>query len=169
MAQLCLWTKIYTKQWFVLSARAFQCMRAGFLCPKCDNFACWHTRQDQNESHLKRWFFFLQNRHLLYLALSETKTYWIVNWLQLLNQLAFVWIHTKVFMQNLSQWRWISGTAGVFSGVRSGVSLWFIDEDANFFHFFHKIRTYGAEGASLLPKSVRNFRLHSATLKWFSK
>ena len=40
MAQLCLWNKIRTKQWLVLSASAFQCMRAGFLCPKCDNFAC---------------------------------------------------------------------------------------------------------------------------------
>ena len=26
----------------------------GFLCPKCDNFACLRTRQDQNEIHLKR-------------------------------------------------------------------------------------------------------------------
>ena len=58
MVQLCLWTKIRTKQWLVLGASAFQCMRAGFLCPKCDNFACLHTRQDQNELHLKRWFFF---------------------------------------------------------------------------------------------------------------
>ena len=30
-------------------------MGAGFLCPKCDNFACL---QDQNELHLKTWFFF---------------------------------------------------------------------------------------------------------------
>ena len=37
MSQLCLWTKIRTKQWLVLSASAFQCMRADFLCPKCDN------------------------------------------------------------------------------------------------------------------------------------
>ena len=57
MAQLCLWTKILTKQRFILGASAFQCMRPGFLCPKCDNFACIHTRQDQNELHLKRWFF----------------------------------------------------------------------------------------------------------------
>ena len=34
MAQLWLWTKIHTKQWLVLGASAFQCMRAGFLCPK---------------------------------------------------------------------------------------------------------------------------------------
>ena len=40
-----LWTKIRTKQWFVLGASAFQCMRAGFLCLKCDNFACLSTRQ----------------------------------------------------------------------------------------------------------------------------
>ena len=37
-----------------LDASAFRCMRAGFLCPKCDSFACLHTRQDQNELHLKR-------------------------------------------------------------------------------------------------------------------
>ena len=29
-------------------ASAFQCMRASFLCPKYDTFACLHTRQDQN-------------------------------------------------------------------------------------------------------------------------
>ena len=32
-------------------------MRAGFLSHKRDNFACLHTRQAQNELHLKRWFF----------------------------------------------------------------------------------------------------------------
>ena len=58
MTQLCLWTKIRTKQWIVLGASPFQCMRAGFFCPKCDNFACLHTRQNQNELQLKRWFFF---------------------------------------------------------------------------------------------------------------
>ena len=58
MAQICLWTKIRTKQWFVLCASAFQSMCAGFLCSKCDNFVCLHTRQDQNELDLKRWFFF---------------------------------------------------------------------------------------------------------------
>ena len=41
-----------------LGASAFQFMRAGFLCSKYDNFAYLHTRQDQNELHLKRWFFF---------------------------------------------------------------------------------------------------------------
>ena len=32
---------------------------AGFLCPEYDNFACLYFSQDQNELHLKRWFFFL--------------------------------------------------------------------------------------------------------------
>ena len=36
--------------------------------------------------------------------LSEAKTHWMVYWLQLLNQLNFVQRHTKVFMQNSSQW-----------------------------------------------------------------
>ena len=40
-----------------LDASTFQCMRAGFMCPKCDDFACLHTRQDQNELHLKIRFF----------------------------------------------------------------------------------------------------------------
>ena len=57
MAQLCLWTKIRTKQWLILGESAFQCKRAGFLRAKCDNFACLHTRQDQNQLHLERWFF----------------------------------------------------------------------------------------------------------------
>ena len=59
MAQLCLWTKIRTKQLLGLGALAFQCMRAGgFMCLKCENIACLHIRQDQNELHLKRWFYF---------------------------------------------------------------------------------------------------------------
>ena len=56
----------------------------------CDNFACLHTRQ---------------NRHLLIAGpLSEAKKHWVVNWLQLLNQLNIVWRHTKGFMQNSSLW-----------------------------------------------------------------
>ena len=46
MVQLWVWTKICIKQWLVW----------GFLCPKCDNFACLHTCQDQNEIHLKKWW-----------------------------------------------------------------------------------------------------------------
>ena len=44
-----------------------------FCAPKCDNFAFLHTRQDQNELHLKRCF--CQNRHLLSITgpLSEAK------------------------------------------------------------------------------------------------
>ena len=38
-------------------------MRAGFLCPKCDNFDCLHTRQDQNKLHLKRWFFLTKSHN----------------------------------------------------------------------------------------------------------
>ena len=41
MSQLCLWTKIRTKQWFVLFASAFKYMPADFLCPKCDNFVVY--------------------------------------------------------------------------------------------------------------------------------
>ena len=32
----------------VTCASAFQCMHTGFLWPNCNNFACLHTRHDQN-------------------------------------------------------------------------------------------------------------------------
>ena len=70
---------------------------------------------------------------------SEAKPHWMVNWLQFLNQLNFVWRHTKIFMHNSSLWclrnvellrttvNWwwwcashtLSATAAIFSGVRT--------------------------------------------------
>ena len=38
------------------------------------------------------------------IPLSEAKTHWMVNFLHLQNRLGFEWCHTKVFMQNSSQW-----------------------------------------------------------------
>ena len=71
--------------------------------------------------------------------LSKAKTHCMVNWLQLLNQLNFVWRYTKVLMQNSSQWcirnvqllrtavNWcwwcfthtLSAIAAIFSAVRT--------------------------------------------------
>ena len=91
--------------------------------------------------------------------------WWMVNWLQLLNQLNFVWRHTKVFMQNLSQWclrnvqllrttmnscwwrfRYTfchsSNILGCTHYFWLLFTLWFIDENASFFHsFFTRLRT----------------------------
>ena len=55
--------------------------------------------------HSKRWFF-LENIFCKSVAgpFSEAKTYWMVNWLQLLNQLNFVLRYIKIFLQNSSQW-----------------------------------------------------------------
>ena len=45
-------------KWLVLGALFNVCMRAGFLCHKCENFACLHiTCQDQNGFHPNRWLF----------------------------------------------------------------------------------------------------------------
>ena len=130
-------------------------MRAGFLCPICDNFACLRIRQDQNELHLKRWFLFAKIGIFcksIAGPLSEAKTHWMVNWLQLQNQLNFIWRYTKVFIQNdvsemFNCWerRWIdvdgtsrilSATAAIFSGART---VFGFSPVASFFHFFHKI------------------------------
>ena len=83
MTQLCLWTKIRIKQWLVLGAPAFQCMRAGFLCPKCENFACLHTRQYQNELHVKRSAKSASSISRTQAHLAKRKRIWMVNWLQL--------------------------------------------------------------------------------------
>ena len=56
MAQLCHWKKIRTVTRF--GCVGFS-MYACVLCPKCDNFACLHTRHGQNERHLKRYDLFL--------------------------------------------------------------------------------------------------------------
>ena len=80
--------------------------------------------------------------------ISEAKTPWMVNRLQLLNQLNFVWRHTKVFMQNSSQW--IDGELILMAlhthflpqqqyfrvyALFLGFHDEFIDEDASFLHF----------------------------------
>ena len=55
--------KIRTKQWLILGALAFQCIHAGFLCPKCDNFACFTYLSRSNWA--SRWFFFAKKRKLI--------------------------------------------------------------------------------------------------------
>ena len=149
MKQLCLWIKIRTKQWLVLGASTCQCMRAGFLCPKCSNFVSLHTRQDLNQKMI----FVLPKSPSSpsRSPFSEAKTHWMVNWLQLLNQLDFLGRQTKVFMQNSSQWwlrniQWVRTMVNWFwrrftypfchSSNILGCMLWFIDEDASSFHLF---------------------------------
>ena len=103
MSQLYLWTKIHIQQWLVVGASAFQGMRAGFLCHQMRQF-CLFTYPSRLKwgSTENMIFFFPESTSSV--SLSETKTHWMVNWLQQLNQLDFVWHHTKVFMPNLSPW-----------------------------------------------------------------
>ena len=142
-------------------------------------------------------FFFFAKIVIFYESIavpfSEVKTHWIVNWLHLLNQLDSVWRYAKVFMQNF-----VSMMSPKCSIVENDSELnlmalthtfchssnilgctqcfwlfmlWFIDEDARFFHFFFfmRKRKYRADGAFPFPKCVRNFLTLSATLPWFSK
>ena len=86
---------------------------------------------------------------------SDAKTHWMINWLQLLNQLNFVWRYIKVFKQNSSQlclrnvqllrttliWCWWRFTytfccSSNILGCTHGFwlfTLWFIEEHASFF------------------------------------
>ena len=155
MAQLCLWTKIHTKQWLVLGVPAFQCMRAGFLCPKCQNFACLHTRQDQDELHLKRWFFLLPKSassvsrlqaHLAKrkrVACSIDFNFW-TNWTlydaipRILCKIRFNDV-SEMFSCWERRWIDVDGASHTLSFCFWLFTLWFIDEDASFFNFFHKI------------------------------
>ena len=122
-----------------LGVSAFQCMCA-FLCPKCDNFACLHSRQDQNELQVKRWFFAKIGIFCKSIAgpLSEAKTHWVVNWLHLLKQLNFVSRHTIQLLRTT-----VSGGTFCHSSNILGCmhcfwlfTLWFIDEDQTVLSLF---------------------------------
>ena len=114
-----------------VASSAFQCMRAGFLWPKYNNFACLHNRQDQNELQQKRWFFF-----------------------------AKIVICCKSIAGPLSRYThcfWL-------------FTLWFIDEDARFFHFFSQDNEHTEQTMLLFFQNpCTQFRTHSATLPWFSE
>ena len=64
----------------------------------------------------------------------------------------------------------LSATATIFSGVRTvfgftrfGISM----KMPVYFTFFTREQTYGADGASFLPKSVRNFRIFKVMSQYF--
>ena len=119
--------------------------------------------------------------------LSEAKTHWMVNWLQLLNQLDFVWCHTKAFMQNFSQWClrnvqllrttvnwcwWRFKHAFLYNSIILLCTLFFAFQALSMrmpasFTLFTRSRTDGADGDSLLPISVSNFCIYSATIAWY--
>ena len=99
--------------------------------------------------------------NILLFNFYEQKSHWMVNWFQHLNQLNFVWRHTKVFMQNSFQWclrnielmrttvnwcwwrftRTFCHSSNILGCTHCFwlFTLWFIDEDTSFFHFFNKI------------------------------
>ena len=140
-------------------------MRADFLYPKCDNFACLHTRQDQNELHLKRWFFFFLTKSASSVSRSQThlakrkRIRWSMGLNSWTNWTFYVVISRplcKIRLNDVSEmfncWerRWIdvdgashtlSGTAGIFSGYalflafHALVYRW----GCQFLSFFHKI------------------------------
>ena len=144
-----------------------------FSVPQMRQFACLHTRQDQNELQLKRWFFLPKS------SLSEAKTHGMVNWLQLLNQLNLLWRYTNSsqwclrnvkLLKTTVNWCWWRFThTFCHSNNILGYthcfwlfSLWFIDEDVSLFQFFHKIT------------NIRSWRCFSSSkiqkiLLWFSK
>ena len=129
----------------------YVCMWAGFLCHKCDNFACLHTGQDKNELHVKRWFFFVPKSTS---SVSRSQAHSIckswTNWTMygvIPRYLCKIHLNDVSEMFNCWERRWIdvdgashtlSAKAAIFSAFWL-FTLWFTDEDASFFHFFHKI------------------------------
>ena len=129
------------------SGTRFGCVRfsmyacGGFLCPKCDSFACLHIRERQNGLHLKRWFFLPKSassvsRSQAHLAKrkrigwSIAFNYW-TNWTSYdIIPMSLCKIHFNDVSEMFSCWeqRWIdvdgashtlSVTAVIFSGVRT--------------------------------------------------
>ena len=102
MAQLCLWIKIRNDSFWV--SRLFNvCVRV-FYYPNATillvyikmSFICKDDFFGQKPAS------FVSRSHV-HIA-KQKRIGWMVHWLQLLNQLDFIWRHIKDFMQNLSQW-----------------------------------------------------------------
>ena len=98
-----------TKQWLVLAASAFQCMRVRVFCAPNVTIMLVYIPGKIKISFIWKDDFFFFGKIVIFCKsiagpLSEAKTHWMGNWLQLLNQLNFIWRHIKVFMQNSSQW-----------------------------------------------------------------
>ena len=53
----------------------FSMYECGFSVPKMRQFACLHIRQDQNELHLKRWFFFTKMGPFPSIVQAYTQSY----------------------------------------------------------------------------------------------
>ena len=135
------------------------------MCLICDNFACSHTRQDQNELHLKIWFLFLPksassvSRSQVHLAKQKCIGWSIgfncwTNWTLygiIPRPLCKIHLNNVFEMFNCWERRWIdvdgashtlSATAAIFSGGRTifgflcfGLSMGM----PVYFTFFHKI------------------------------
>ena len=83
----------------VLDASAFQCMRAGFCAPNATILFVNTSAKIKMSFTWKNDFFFAKIGIFCKSIAGpgcEVKTHWVVNYLQLLNQLDFVWRHTKV-------------------------------------------------------------------------
>ena len=113
----------------------FSMHACGFSVPKCDNFACLHTCQDQNELHLKRWFFF-------FAKIGNSWTNWTLYGV-IPRSLCKIRLNDVSKMFNCWERRWID--------VIWLFTLWFIDEDANFFHFLYKITYIRSLSSSKIP------------------
>ena len=162
MIQLCFWNKIRTAQWLALDSLAFQCMCAGFLCPKCDNFACLHTRQDKNELYLKRRFFLpksASSKSRSQPDLTEQKhigfpigfNSWI-NWtLYIVSEMLHFWEWRCIYVDGAS--RTLSATAAICLGVRI------------VFGFYGLVYRWGCQFLSLFHKikNIRSWRLFSSS------
>ena len=135
-------------------------MCAGFLCPKCDNLACLHTRPDQNVLHLKRWFFlpkstspvsrsqahFAKRKRIGKSIGFNSQTNWTLYGVIPRSSCK---IRLNDVSEMLNYWkRWWIDVDGAFCHSSNILgcthcfclfTLWFIDVDASFFHFFHKI------------------------------
>ena len=72
--------------------------------------------------------------------LCEGKTHWMVNWLQLLKQNSSQWcLRNSQLLRTTVNWCCRSSNILGCTHYFWLFTLWFIDEEASFFHFFYKI------------------------------
>ena len=151
-------------------------MRAEFLYPKCNNFHVYIRAKNKMSFIWKDDFFFTKIGIVCsQLALTpEPIELCIASLCKMMSQ----WCPKCSFIEDDNELMLMVGLHAHFLPQQQYPCVCTVFVFSRFdlsmivpvsFTFFTKYRTYVADDGSLLPKSVRNYRMHSATLPWFSK
>ena len=98
MGQLCLWTKIHTKQCLILGCVDFSMYACEFSVPQMRKFCLFTYPPSSKWASFEKMILFVKIDTLCKSTagpLSEANTHWMVNWFQLLNKASYQGLYVK--------------------------------------------------------------------------